>query len=867
MVGTKISETMKTTRYILALLGATALFTGCIEENFEETMKVNKGDQIVFGALAGFENNAHETRTIYTGEYYYINANGEVSETKKNDSDRKFEYVHWEKGDKVLIHCDQGNQTAHYNVASGNSTGAALERMQLQGVENNAIQWNDITTNNHEFYAVYPSPYQFSSPVDDSGLLAASGYNERIKISDGVLECYLPSTQAPASISVENGVTIAKPNMDYAYMIARNTVMANPDGQVPTSVDLNFRPVVTALEVTMNFPTFSEGHIYEQNGQKFEVTGYSDIYISNVQISSRDRSPIVGSFIMDLNNYEHNEDTDGYPTVKYDTNSIENDAVSVQMWDTEGKPTKISKGGSLKFTVFLLPTVIEDNLTITVLADGQFKQADLNIKVEAHKKQYVTDIVLPAVPTAEGVQIQAQGSNWVSQLDPATYLGGLSIPATANSFSYNYGRSSNTLGDNATSVNNNYMTQTLSFDNQWNLGVRCFELVSDRCGTNSSGGEDNGTGNLGSQNLRCNNQSLGLTVKDAFDRIVDKVLATPGEFAMIVMTYQPRGGGMADRNPQYYMDVLKEFYDNYKHEDSGRTLESLTCIYQPGLRVGDLKDTPIMIVARPSQEGEDDPTAVSEAQASGYNILTVMGWGSLVDKWYKRGYNTQLYKGSSSSTGGYGNKVDLLYTKLEAMEDYIYGTNGNGTNDFPKDENGVEKSRPVKGSPRFDYTSDQGFKVWAQEWRRVYNRDDYMTYTSGWIIQTTHYVRWFESFSEKKADITDCLVKSIASANNMNMVYFNSLDGFYILTDNDDSYSYYWRGNMGDIGGYADDINEWFYPVLQKYSAADVTGPLGVIIMDRVSNVQDSAGQLLPQTIIQNNFMFNVPKDPGYVKP
>ena len=77
------------------------------------------------------------------------------------------------------------------------------------------------------------------------------------------------------------------------------------------------------------------------------------------------------------------------------------------------------------------------------------------------------------------------------------------------------------------------------------------------------------------------------------------------------------------------------------------------------------------------------------------------------------------------------------------------------------------------------------------------------------------------------------------------------------------SCDYYWRGNMGDIGGYATDINEWFYPVLQQYSAADVTGPLGVIIMDRVSNVQGSAGQLLPQTIIQNNFMFNVPKDPS----
>lgn len=852
---------MKTTRHILALLSATAVLSSCIEENFENTIKVNRGDDIVFGALAGFENNAHGTKTIYTGDYYYIDTEGNVSETGSTGA-RKFEKVHWKANDKVLIHCDQGEQTAHYNVVTGNAAGSELERMQLQGVANNAIQWNDITKNDHNFYAVYPSPYQFSAPVEDNQLIAASDYQDRIKVNNGILECYLPASQAPTSISVKDGVTVAEPNMDLAYMIAKNTVEANQDAKVPTSVELNFRPIVTALEITMTFPSFDGNFTYTgEDGQAHTVTGYNDIQLTNIQISSRDNSPIVGSFSMDLNDYTHNENEDGYPEVEFDATSTENSSVSVQMWGTDGKPTSITTGGSIRFTVFLLPTVIENNLKISVMANGVIKAADLGMTIVAHKKQYITDIVLPATPKVEGVQ--AQGSNWVSQLDPATYLGGLSIPATANSFSYNYGRSASTLSQNATNVNNNYMTQRLSFDNQWNLGVRCFELVSDRCGI-----EDNGTGNLGSQDLRCNNQPLGLTVEDAFNRIIDKVLATPGEFAMVIMTYQPRGGGNAERNPQYYMDVLKKFYDNYTHEDSGRTLADLTCVYQPGLRVADLKDTPIMIVARPSQEGEDAPSNVNAAQAPGYNILTVKGWGSLVDKWYKRGYKTQLYKGSSSSTGGYGNKVDLLYTNLEAMEDYIYGTEGNGTNDFPKDENGVEKSRPAKGSPCFDYTSDQGFKVWAQEWRRISNTDTPFTYTSTefqWngiipsLVTTTHYVRWFESLSEKKQDITDCLIKSIASE--ANRVYFNSLDGFYIIND-DDSYSYYWRGNMGNIGDYATDINTWFYPVLQQYSAADVTGPLGVIILDRVAN-DGSAGELLPQTIIQNNFMFSVPKDPS----
>ena len=68
---------------------------------------------------------------------------------------------------------------------------------------------------------------------------------------------------------------------------------------------------------------------------------------------------------------------------------------------------------------------------------------------------------------------------------------------------------------------------------------------------------------------------------------------------------------------------------------------------------------------------------------------------------------------------------------------------------------------------------------------------------------------------------------------------------------------------MGDIASYAQYINNWFYPELLNYAKEGVPGPMGVIIMDYVST--SGAGSNLPQTIIQNNFMFNVPKDPNYV--
>ena len=844
---------MKGNACFAALCCVALSLTGCIEENFE-SIRGKSGDGIVFGVVGGFENNSPETKTTYTGKYYYVNSQGEVSAEKPSgDNYRRFEYVNWIEGDKVLINCDQGDQTAHYTVTGNNIQEGELEKMILEGVDHNGIQWQDMTKP-HTFYAIYPSPYQFDMPDDHTML---DRYKDRIKVVGSDLYCYLPVSQTPVSVTAEDGKNwVAEPNMDLAYMIAKTTVGPEEGGG---GVLLNFRPIVTALEITMSFPTVPEGGITPDDGNAGtddEFTGWEDVTLSNVQVMTVDGSPITGSFSMNLENYTHAENVD-YPEVTFvDEPGEDLDAISVQLWDADGKPISITKGGSVKFTVFLRPEQIRlDNLAVRINMGGVFRTAqigktpvgeDLPVYVEAHKKQYIIGITLPATPTVNNSPKEVTGSNWVSQLDPATYLGGLSIPGTANSFSYNY----------STSIDNNYMTQTVSFEDQWNIGVRCFELVSDRCGSDYSSGEDNGRGNLGEQNLRCNNQSLGLTVRQAFDLIVDKVQNSPGEFAMVIMTYQPRGGVYASRNPEYYMSVLKNFYLGYQTPD-GKSLSDITSIYQPGLRVADLKSKPIMIVARPSQEGEDSETSVTNAQAPDCHILTVKGWGSLVDKWYKRGYNTQLFKGSISSTGGYGNKTDLLYPSLDAMEDYIYGETGTG--DFPKDENGAYIPYPEKGTQRFEYVSDQGFSVWAQEWRRVSAADN--TFNGKYGIGYANYTaRWFESFNEKKSDVTDCLARSIVSE--ANRVYFNSLDGFYIIDDADSCF-YYWRGNMGNIGDFAEDINEWFYPVLQQYSAADVTGPLGVIILDRVSSQSGSAGNLLPQTIIQNNFMFSVPKDPS----
>lgn len=788
------------------------MFAGCVEENLEETIKVKEGDEIIFGARAGYENNDPSTKTIYKGTTYQV-------------GDKTLEAVHWMPGDKVMIYCDQGNQTAHYQVTAkgtGSNTEAetSLQKMQLHGVGNNGVQWKNIKENDHTFYAVYPSPYQFSTPNIESGLLEASNYQDRITGDGTKLNCYLPVSQAPSSIEVkaDGSGYIAHPNMDYAYMIAKQVVKANANGEVPAGVDLDFRPIVTALEVTMTFPE----DYTEDDGDKVE---YNDLTISNVRIATSDNDPIVGPFAVDLADYEYDATSVTYPEVTIPQSNEVLNSVSVQLYrDVNGNPTPltITTGQTVTFTVFMLPTDI-DNLRIYV----DLKSGSLNdLKIEAHKKQFLVNLVLPA---SSSLKPATSGSNWVTQLPEDVLIEGLSIPGTANSFSYNYGRTATSLDSDATSINNNYMTQILSFDNQWNLGVRCFEIVCDRVNSSST------TATLASQDVMCNGKPVGLNVTDAFNRVLAKLTAAGNEkeFAMIIITYQPVGGG-PDRNPSLFMTQLKNFYSNYTYR--GKSLASYTCLYKPGLDLETIRKTPLMIVARPSQEGEDSATNVEAGAGEGYNILTVKGWGTLVDKWYKRGYDAMLFKGKDSEFVQYGNAYDNLHPTLDAMEDYIYGANGQ--------YDGTYDGRPtrVNGNQRFQYSSDQNYLVWAQEWRRVSAAKQTLTY---YFFNTL----WDESYSLKQEDIIDCLVRSISNENDR--VYFNSLDGFYVTNDRE-SCDYYWRGNMGDIGGYADDINAWFYPELLKYSAADVTGPLGVIIMDRVDHT--GAGSLLPEVIYMNNW-------------
>ena len=58
----------------------------------------------------------------------------------------------------------------------------------------------------------------------------------------------------------------------------------------------------------------------------------------------------------------------------------------------------------------------------------------------------------------------------------------------------------------------------------------------------------------------------------------------------------------------------------------------------------------------------------------------------------------------------------------------------------------------------------------------------------------------------------------------------------------------------GNIEGFAEDINEYFYNKLLEYGTDNIYGSMNIVIMDRV--YADDPSSYLPSVIINNNYRF-----------
>ena len=795
---------MKKNSYLIPLLGTAMLLAiaGCSDDEMIQQGNNNRpqGKGIVFGASASYVGNAN-SRTAY-GDYSQDGASQEII---------------WESGDRVEIYSPESptKQQVEYQIANiqADEGDAYLAAYNNQ----DGLQWSsDKETQN--FYAVYPSK---------ASMVNQEMANRYVSFKDGVLKGFIPTNQQN-TISKSPEGWVATPNMDWQYMVAHTTGFTVPaEDEGDGGVSLAFKPLVTTLEITLVGPSSP---------------------LAQMNIEAPEGTTIMGRFSCDLTNWDN---ADEAPACVAEQTGTTTNYVTVNLYDDNNQPLQLGSGEEITFNVFLLPVENLTNLKVRIagfntasrtmaLNKGASGNAEgTPITLTPHKKTRVR-IAAPNIGEDETNQ-------WMGGLNDNVLVSQLSIPGTANSFSYNY------RGESY----EKWKTQSANIDNQWDAGIRCFELV---CGENG--------GNVEDSELLCNRHIInGMTFGQAVENIWQKVQDNPSEFAIIIPSYDSGTGHPADHNGvDKFAKGLNTFYDDHTEYSYETFTRELT--------VGEARGHLIFIARITSEEDR------------GYNLPAphqgtfVDEWGSLKDNWERRGYAVNGTRVNNWATSASDNNSVEYYMHTRTTRNY--GTNNNGNITAPEPSGFSLVSKPTLETD-FVHTGQRSGggegRAYIQDWQRVVPRED--TYSGSELRPGSfylgydygggdyHYYYWPESLTEKETNIWDTFMASIegnSQEGGGDMFYINSLDGFFVDPSIEKSYRPYvssgtWGvglsdgGTEGNILAYANYINDWFYDMILRYGVTNIYGPLNIILMDYVYDGTDG-GDRLPSTIINNNFRF-----------
>ncbi len=236
---------MKKIFTLLAIAGI--LFTSCTDDVNETFKPAKVGDEITFGGSVNYDsaNKAGQTRVVYGDK---VTTGTEI---KWYPGDMVRIYCH---GGADMVNADGATNCCDYvvdNTIDQTDTNGYLndktdddffESSSLTRASNEPIglQWGSEDT--HTFYGVYPSPDMFAAGSDINVSLTASQDG-----TSGTISGHLPSSQAPSKYlaAVDGNYTI-HPAMRFAYMAAYGTGKPSDTG-----VQLQFTPIVTAVEISL----------------------------------------------------------------------------------------------------------------------------------------------------------------------------------------------------------------------------------------------------------------------------------------------------------------------------------------------------------------------------------------------------------------------------------------------------------------------------------------------------------------------------------------------------------------------------------------------------------------------------------------
>ena len=404
----------------------------------------------------------------------------------------------------------------------------------------NGLAWggNDDV---HNFYAVYPA---------DNNVIAG--------MTDGKVTINANTDQICTLGSKVGNMYETTPDMSNAIMVAKSST------KPVETVALTFKPIMTTLEVVV---------------RGAEDDNLAETYITGISISmnTSDYGASSKQFIYNLKTGKLERGA---------TNSSVQFFVGIKNTTDGTNSLHLNAKESVKLTAFLPPVSINDanKIKIRVHATGATELtatvgSDFEILQSAKSR-----ITLPWITTKN-----KGNNNWITPLDDNIYVSQMSIPgahdaATGDGTTFNLGK-----------------TQELTIDEQFELGIRAFDL---RPAINSD-----------KEMILCHG---AVATKFKWDNVMERfkyyLQQNPGEFIIALIRHEDEYKGTSithwtDENTtaKWQPAMQKKLEDMKAATNSGNNNESYTVDFRPDLTINDLRGKILFLCRDWTKYNNDGP--------------------------------------------------------------------------------------------------------------------------------------------------------------------------------------------------------------------------------------------------------------------
>lgn len=521
----------------LLILGLTA----CSDDIGVEVERPVSGEEVAFGtSLENFS--MPSTRTIY----------GVPGDESVNNYTELT--VDWVKGDKVRVYSPQateGFQFADYVIDEATEGESAHYFLVKDSHNDTGVRWGDVNTLHH-FYAFYPTNINRNNYTPIKGLGDGKTANNMtveaeipVAQEHGELVEAGPDGKDVGNVFLPANWKLIRPDMTYAIMAGHGTWNPNEPNQVDKNVTINFKPIVTVVDVVVNGP----------------ADGANALDVYRVTINSK-KTPIVGKFTAQ---FAENGDVTfaGMPETITENNNMA--TINCQY---NGMPTKLGPGEKLTLKFFLLPRAID--------------ASELSVTVQINEGRVLTKSLIPGLgedevtnenPLAQGQIVRVwtpnltvpASSNWMSSIPDNVLFSQLSLPGSKHSYTgdlYNTAVNGGQIDENAGIMQyyqSIYVTEG-NGDTQFDKGVRAFDLKI-------YNGDENWLGNWdGTNHVYAGGAKVGsLQIGDVLTNLKNQMAeAVSGDEACVVMLNYVSPPSISD-----WLDRLEQGLNTWNNANPG----------------------------------------------------------------------------------------------------------------------------------------------------------------------------------------------------------------------------------------------------------------------------------------------------------